>query len=99
MKYEICNMMERKEGWKELHGQLLRQTDEIAGDARWLWLKHGSLKGEIESLILAAHEQAVRINAIKPYIDKSQEQSKCRMCGERDETVNHLVSEHKRRYD
>ena len=101
--------MERKESWKEkaLHGQFLRQTDEIAGDARWLWLKHGNLKRETESLILAAQEQAIRTNAIKAYIDKSQEQSKCRMCGERDETVNHLVSEcskmaqreYKRRHD
>ena len=101
--------MERKESWKEkaLHGQFLRQTDEIAGDARWLWLKHGNLKRETESLILAAQEQAIRTNAIKAYIDKSQEQSKCRKCGERDETVNHLVSEcskmaqreYKRRHD
>ena len=65
--------MERKESWKEkaLHGQFLRQTDEIAGDARWLWLKHGNLKRETESLILAAQEQAIRTNAIKAYIDKS----------------------------
>jgi len=59
---------------------------------RWLWLKQGSLKRETESLILAAQEQAIRTNAIKAYTDKSQEQSKCRMCGERDVTVNHLVS-------
>jgi len=33
--------MERKESWKEkaLHGQFLRQTDDVAGDSRWLWLK------------------------------------------------------------
>ena len=101
--------MERKESWKEkaLHGQFLRQTDEVAGTSRWLWLKQGSLKRETESLILAAQEQAIRTNAIKAYVDKSQDQSKCRMCGERDETVNHLVSEssklaqgeYKRRHD
>ena len=101
--------MEREESWKEkaLHGQFLRQTDDVAGDSRWLWLKQGSLKRETESLILAAQEQAISTNAIKAYIDKSQEQSKCRMCGERDETVNHLVSEcsklaqreYKRRHD
>jgi len=33
--------MERKESWKEnaLHGQFLRQTDDVVGDSRWLWLK------------------------------------------------------------
>ena len=43
--------------------------------------------------MFAAQEQVIRTNSIKAYIDKSQEQRKCRMCGERDETVNHLVSE------
>ena len=43
---------ERKENWKEktLHGQFLRQTDDIAGEDRWLWLKQGNLKRETESL-------------------------------------------------
>ena len=44
---------------------------------------------------------------IKAKIDNTQEQSKCRMCGEKDETVNHLISEcskmaqreYKRRHD
>ena len=102
---------ERKENWKEktLHGQFLRQTDDIAGEDRWVWLKQGNLKRETESLILAAQEQAIRTNVIKAKIDNTQEQSKCRMCGEKDETVNHLISvsecskmaqrEYKRRHD
>ena len=85
----------------------MRQTDDIAGEDRWLWLKQGNLKRETESLILAAQEQAIRTNVIKAKIDNTQEQSKCRMCGEKDETVNHLISEcskmaqreYKRRHD
>ena len=46
-------------------------------------------------------------NVIKAYIDKTPKQSKCRMRGEKDETVNHSASayskvqqkEHKRMYD
>ena len=65
------------------------------------------MKRETESLILAAQEQAIRTNVIKAKIDNTQEQSKCRMCGEKDETVNHLISEcskmaqreYKRRHD
>ena len=32
---------ERKNNWKEkeLHGQYLRQTEEVAGPERWVWLK------------------------------------------------------------
>ena len=58
---------ERKNSWmeKELHGQYLRQTDEVASVERWLWLRDANLKRETESLILAAQEQAIRTNLIK----------------------------------
>ena len=100
---------ERKENWKEktLHGQFLRQTDDIAGEDRWLWLKQGNVKRETETLILVVQEQAVRTNLIKAKIDNTQEQSKCRMCVEKHETVSQLISEcskmaqreYKRRHD
>ena len=34
-----------------------------------------------------------RINHIKARIDKTQQNSKCRLCGDRDETINHIISE------
>ena len=66
---------ERKENWKEktLNGKFLRQTDDIAGEDRWLWLKQGNVKRETETLILAAQEQAIRTNVIKAKIDKTQQ--------------------------
>ena len=101
--------IERQQEWKDktLHGQFLRQTDSEAGKERWMWLKGTGLKRETESLILAAQEQAIRTNVIKAKIDNTQEESKCRMCGKVDETVNHIVSEcnmlaqreYKRRHD
>ena len=42
---------------------------------------------------MAAQEQAIRTNVIKARIDRTQEESKCRMCGRADETINHLLSE------
>ena len=103
------NNDERKQSWKEkmLHGQFLRQTDEEAGKESWLWLRSTGIKRETESLIMAAQEQAIRTNVIKAKIDKTQEESKCRMCGRVDETVNHVLSEcskmaqteYKRRHD
>ena len=93
--YKDRRAKERKENWKEkvLHGQFIRQTEEIAGEERWKWLKNSGIKRETETLILAAQEQAIRTNLIKAKIDKTQEDSRCRMCGKVDETINHLISE------
>ena len=101
--------LERKTKWKEktLHGQFLRQTEELADKDQWSWLTDGTLKRETESLIMAAQEQALRTNLVKAKIDKSQEDSKCRMCGKADESISHLLSEcsklsqkeYKRRHD
>ena len=48
---------------------------------------------EKESMIMAAQEQAIRNNIIKARINETHEESKCRMCGQVDETVNHIISE------
>ena len=92
---------------KRLHGQLFNQTEEVAGEEKWPWLRDGSIKRETESLIMAAQEQAIRTNAIKAKIDKAQAESKCRLCGKVDETVRNIVCEcpmlaqreYKRRHD
>ena len=48
--------LERAEGWKNkpLHGQFLRQTEEIRDDATWGWFRKGDLKKETEGMITAA---------------------------------------------
>ena len=56
---------------------------------------------------MAAQNSAIRTNHIKTRIDKTQQNSKCRLCGDRDETINHIISEcsklaqkeYKARYD
>ena len=74
-------MEKRTISWKEkmLQDQFLRQTKEAGDQDRWQWLCNGTLKREIESLIFASQEQAIRTNVIKGKIDKSQEQTKCGM--------------------
>ena len=99
----------KMESWrkKALHGQFLRETGDLPEVERWTWLRDGSIKRETETLILAAQEQSLRTNAIKAKIDKSQENSLCRLCKKSDETVRHIVSgcsrlaqkEYKRRHD
>ena len=58
----------------------------------WVWLRKGNLKRETESLLIAAQENPIRTNHIKARIDKTQQNNKCRLCGDRDETMNHIIS-------
>ena len=56
-------------------------------------MQNGTLKGETESLIFTAQEQAIPTNVIKGKIDKLQQETKCRMSSTANETINHIVSE------
>ena len=90
-----------------LHNQFVRQTKEVENQDRWQWLQNGTIKRETKSLIFAAQEQAIRTNAIKGKIDKSEEQTKFRVCSRADGTINHILREcpklaqreYKRRHD
>ena len=42
---------------------------------------------------MAAQNSAIRTNHIKAGIDKTEQNSKCKLCGDRDETINHIISE------
>ena len=55
--------------------------------------KKGKPKIETKSLLIAAQNNAIRTNHIKARIDKTQPNSRCRLCGDRDETINHIISE------
>ena len=57
------------------------------------WLRKGNFKRETESLLIAAQDNAVRTNHIKRGIDKTQQNSKCWVYGDRDETINNKISE------
>ena len=42
---------------------------------------------------MAAQNNAIKTNHIKARVDKTQQNSRCRLCGDRDETINHMTSE------
>ena len=42
---------------------------------------------------MAAQNSTIRTNHIKARIDKVQQNSKCRLCSDRDEIINHIISE------
>ena len=85
----------RKQKWegKQLYGRFKRLINNISHQKTWTWLRKGNLKRETESLLIAAQDNAIRTNHIKARIDKTQQNSKCRLCGDRDETINHIISE------
>ena len=65
-----------------MHGQLPRNLDEKLVDIEqsYRWLKSGDNKGETESTIVAAQDQAIRTNYFKNKILKEETESKCRLC-------------------
>ena len=86
---------EKENGWKNkaLHGQFSKLTGEIMDQKSWSWVRKGGIKKETEGTIFAAQEQALRTNAIKKRIDGQDISPLCRMCGEREEIIAHIVSE------
>ena len=42
---------------------------------------------------MAAQDQALRTNYIKKRIDKQAGSPMCRLCGEQEETISHIVAE------
>ena len=90
------NTAERKKRFEEkiLHGQFERGIKEVKDQkGSWLCLNKGYLKKETEGLIVAAQDQALRTNWIRRNIDKENISAKCRLCGENDETIAHVLSE------
>ena len=92
---------------KHLHGQFIRQAMGKANEDRWGWLRKRCLKRTTEFLILTAQKQAIRYNNMKSKIDKIQENTRCRMCGKAEASINPVLSEcsklaqkeYKRRHD
>ena len=56
------------------------------------WLKSGDIKGDRESTIVAAQDQAISTNYFKNKILKEEIESKCRLCKQHEETIDHLIS-------
>ena len=57
----------------KLHGQFFNQIAKVAGAEKWLGLRDRGIKREIESLITAAQEQAIRTSATKAKQDSRQD--------------------------
>ena len=70
---------ERWQGWR-IYGQLPRNLKEKLEDNEesYRWLKSGDIKGETESTIVTAQDQAISTNYFKNESLKEEIESKCR---------------------
>ena len=72
---------------KQKYRYFEQQTSEISHE--------GSIKRETESLLIAVQNNAIRTNNVKAEIDKTQQNSKCRLCSDWDETFNYISERNK----
>ena len=77
----------RNEKWeeKQFYGRFKRLTSDISHEKTWTWLREGNLKREIESLLIAAQNNAIKTNHIKARIDKPLQNNRCWLCGDKDD--------------
>ena len=85
----------RKQKWegKQLYGRFKQLINNISHGKTWTWLRKVNFKRETKFLLIEAQNNVIRTNHIKVRIDKTQQNSKYRLCGYRDETLNHILSE------
>ena len=77
-----------------MHGQFVREMPEkVDRNKTWQWLSKSDLKIGTKALLCAAQQQVMRTNYVKNHIDKTSENRLCRLCGEKSESVQHLVNE------
>ena len=86
---------ERQERYrdKNLHGRFYKAPYEVRDEKMWEWLTKSGIKKETDCLVMAAQVLAIRTKYIRKVIDKEDTDPKCRLCGERDETIVHILAD------
>ena len=84
----------KKQKWEEK--QLWRyfkwQTSNISHEKTLTWLKKGKPQEQNRISSNSSTKQSIRTTCIEARIDKTQQNSKCWLCGDRDEMINHMIS-------
>ena len=86
------NNKKNKSGKGNNSGHFMRQKNKTPYEKDMA--KKENLRKETESLLIAAQKNAIRTNYFKGRIDKTQQHSKCWVCGDRDEIISHIMSKY-----
>ncbi|KAI4455085.1 piggybac transposable element-derived protein 4 [Holotrichia oblita] len=75
-----------------MHPTLL-EDPHIDGRATFAWLTRGDLYAESEGFIFSMQDQVVATKSYRKHIlkDPNMPNAKCRVCGQKDETIDHLM--------
>ncbi|KAF2891214.1 hypothetical protein ILUMI_14959 [Ignelater luminosus] len=94
IKNKILEQIKNKWVEKQMHGQHPRAVQEHLMDKEqtYEWLHKGELKGETESLVIVAQDQAINIRYHKKNILRQNVNSKCRLCEEYEKTTEHIIA-------
>ena len=77
----------------QLYGCFKGLTSDISYEKTWTWLRKGNLKRETEFLLIATQNNAIRTNHVKARLDKTKQNSKFKLCVNRDKMINYIISE------
>jgi hypothetical protein len=93
-KARLEESLKRKWENKVMHGQYIRSIDKqlISEEDAFLWLLKGDLKAETESEMVAAEDQTLQTKYHATKILQTKKDSKCRLCHQFEETVDHIIS-------
>ena len=93
-KARLGEVLKKKRKNKVMHGQCIRNIERqlIGEEDTFLWLSKGDLKAETESGIVAAQDQAIQTKYYATNILNTETDSKCRLCEQCDETIDHIIS-------
>ena len=91
--YRMSITKKRKWVAKQLYGHFKQLINNISHEKTWTWLRKGNFKRETESLLIIAQYNAIRTNHIKARVDKTLQNSKCRLCDDKGKTINHIINE------
>ena len=82
----------RKKRKKKEKEEERKRREIISEEDTFLWLSKGDLKAETETEIVAAQDQVLQTKYYTTKILNTEIDSKCRLCQQFDETIDHVIS-------
>jgi hypothetical protein len=93
-KARLKESLKKKWKYKVMHDRYIRSIDKlpISKEDTFLWLSKGDLKAETGSEIVTAQDQTLQTKYRATKILQTEKDSKCRLCHQFEETVDHIIS-------